>query len=98
MFTARNGLPRRLLSGREVGPGTTRTLLVKDEGGRDTARAVRAEEKERNKMMPLRSHLIYIARRPWVVKRFSGKSEPASKTQKNRPKKKGIHPPNPVGE
>jgi len=58
--------------------------LWRDGSGRDTARAVQAEEKERNEMMPLRSRLIYIARRPWVVKRFSGKSELAFKTQKKR--------------
>ena len=72
--------------------------LWRDGSGRDTVRAVQAEEKERNEMMPLRSRLIYIARRPWVVKRFSGKSELAFKTPKKDSKKKGTHPPNPVGE
>ena len=53
--------------------------LLRDGSVRHMARAARAEEKEKNEMMPLRSRLIYIAPRPWVVKRFSGKRVSASK-------------------
>lgn len=54
--------------------------LLRDGSGRHMARVVQAEGKGRNEMMPPRSRLIYIAPRPWVVKRFSGKGESASET------------------
>jgi hypothetical protein len=46
-------------------------------------------------MKPPQSRSIYIAWRRWVVKRFSGKSEPASRIGQT---KQGTYTPNLVGE